>query len=488
MKHFWGAFIITCVLGLVIVGFQADQSQAAPLYDSRTGIADRVTNTITTEKEASSRDIAPQVAPLLLSLRVTKPAAVYLTEEPIEIRISSNYNGVRITLEAVYTKDNEQQTETIISSEKIAGERTELWSNRNAVTGNVKLTCTGDITVVIRRTCTDCGFIGKIYTCWSYDCSEYYPLNDSKETSLVIYPRYTSISGKLTDKNNKPVAGASVSITSVKTSATADSNGFYRFDPYRIGDNYQLDNQVPTIADAISIDAVACKPVSKNNITIKAGQPASADLTLERYFYPPNVNLAKFTFDIFKSWNKASEYSTWQDILGITVGAGAKMVKLHLGSGLFTKEVPFESFDIDNKKLYLITKPQNGRYFLDISSDSPNTYDIAAAATLGGNYLTEAILPIGIEKAGSLKRIPLVFDKGVITLKPPPEIDWLVWVIPPIVGIAAGALIAYFVLTGKFLKPKKAPAGQGSAETKKISSGKKLLLESGKKTDEPKQG
>jgi hypothetical protein len=245
-------------------------------------------------------------------------------------------------------------------------------------------------------------------------------------------------------------------------STTTNNDGFYEFASYQLGSNYALVNQTPTVTETVSVEAVACEPQPGQTVQVQAdiGAP-NVNFTLNRYFYPPAIDLPEFTFDAFSSWPEAKEYSTWQNISGITIDGPVEPRRFLYG----TKEISPLLFDIGTKKLYLITNPELGRYFLELQGAQNTEYTVAAAATLNNLYF-EPVAASGTIEGQNIQRLRLMLRSNgmeLIIIKPP---SLLLIIIPIVIGILGGLAAAYFLTGGKFRIPRKKPAGRKSQKAK----------------------
>jgi hypothetical protein len=246
---------------------------------------------------------------------------------------------------------------------------------------------------------------------------------------------------------------------------TTNDDGFYEFTSYQLGNNYALVNQIPTATETVSVEAIACEPQPGKTVQVQAERGASdVNFTLNRSFYPPAIDLSEFTFDAFPGWPEAKEYSTWQNILGITIDGPVEPKKLLYG----TKEISPPLFNIGTKKLYLITKPEFGRYFLELQSAQNTGYTVAAATTLNNLYLEPVTASGSIEGQNSQRlRLMLKSDGMELEVIKPPSL--LLIIIPIVVGLLGGLVAAYFLTGGKFRGLGKTPSARKSPKAKETT-------------------
>jgi hypothetical protein len=212
---------------------------------------------------------------------------------------------------------------------------------------------------------------------------------------------------------------------------------------------------------------VACEPQPGRTVQIQAQTGASeVNFTLNRAFYPPGLDLSEFTFAAFPGWPAAKDYATWQNIAGITIDGAVQPAKLQYG----TKEISPPLFDIGNKKLYLITTPEFGRYFLDIQGAPGTQYKVAVAATLGGTYLQPITVNTTIV-SGSSQRLRFMLEPNQLQLQVIKPFPILAIIIPIIIVVLGGLVAAYF-LTGGKMRWGKAFAGKKPLKTKELAKAK----------------
>jgi hypothetical protein len=376
----------------------------------------------------------------ILSLTMSTDKSVYLTGETINITVSTGTLDTHVRLRA-QLPDGSQQT---IENFTLNYSHTVSWT-APATAGQVRLTCDGDALMEMWDYCNQwiCLGPGDTDCHWDYyPCFQSFPITGNAYSDISVFSRTTSVSGRIVDTNQRPVAGATVSISSAAQSTTSSSDGFYQFS-YQLGDNYGLVNQVPAVTDTVSVEAVACEPQPGRSVQIQAGSGASdVNFTLNRSFYPPDIDLSEFTFAAFPGWPAAEEYATWQNIAGITIDGDIQSARLRYGN----KEISPLLFTIGNKKLYLITAPEVGRYFLDVQGMPGTQYKVSVASTLDGMYLQPITVNSTIGSSGS-QRLHLTLEQSQMQLqviKPFP----IIFIIIPIVVLILGGLAAAYFLTG----------------------------------------
>ncbi|MCX6008934.1 MAG: carboxypeptidase regulatory-like domain-containing protein [Chloroflexi bacterium] len=452
------------VLGLLTIGSTVAPCQATTFNCSANGATPIITNATLFSGETDPSKVAFQTSYLSLSLRTDKP--VYLTGEIINITVSTSVSNTHVRLLAQLSGGYQETIGNFTTS----GMHTLSWP-APATSGQVRFTCEGEALVQVWSTCTT-------YVCVDEDCRwENYPCVRSMSvtgnafTDIRVFSRATSISGHVVDTNQRPVPGATVYTLNSGQSTTANNNGYYEFNSYQLGNNYTLINQIPTVTETVSVEAIACEPQPGKTVQVQAERGATdVNFTLKRYFYPPAIDLSEFTFDAFPGWEDAKEPYTWQNILGITIDGPVEPIKLLYGA----KEVSPPLFNIDNKKLYLITKLEFGRYFLELKGAQNTEYIVAAATTLNSYYF-EPVSVSGRIEAKDSQRLRLMLEPDKMELKvikPPPL---LLIIIPTIVGLVGGLVAAYFLTGGKFrgLKlPRLRKTTQGKAREKTRREGR----------------
>ncbi len=431
----WAAILI---LGLFTIGSAVAPCYAAVLDSPTEESAPIITNAILSSEETTQSKVAFQTSYLSLSLSTDKP--VYLTGETVNITVSTSVSNTYVRLLAGLP-DGYQET---IGNFTTSGSYTLSWP-APATSGQVELTCEGQAIVEAWSTCSR--YVCDGTDCWwdTYPCLQSMTVTGNAFYNIRIFNRVTSISGRVTDTNQRPIPGATVYLSDARQSTTANNDGAYQF-TYELGNNYTLINQIPAVTDTVSVEAVACEPQPGKAVQLQAERGASnVDFTLKRSFYPPAIDLSQFTFDAFSSWQAAKEYSTWQNILGITIEGPAEPRNLSYGK----KEISPPSFNIGNKKLYLITKPEFGRYFLELQGPQNTEYTVAAAATLNNRYLMPISVNGGIEGKDG-QRLSLMLNQNGMELKPIKPFPLLLIIIPIVVVVIGGLIAAYFLTGRKF--------------------------------------
>ena len=471
MRAFLLILAAILVLGLLTTG-----STLAPCY---AGVLDYpakkaipiITNATSASEETATSKAAFQLSYLSLSLRTDK--SVYLTGETISITVSTSAINTHVHVQAQLPGGNQETIGnfTTNATHKLS------WP-APSTPGQIRLTCEGEAIVEVWSTCTR-------YVCVDEDCQwETYPCLRSTTVTgnafadIRVFSRATSISGRVTDANQRPIPGATVYVTGTMQSTTTNNDGFYEFISYQLGSNYALVSQIPTVTETVSVEAVACEPQPGKTVPVQAERGASdVNFTLNRSFYPPAIDLSEFTFDAFPGWQEAKEYSTWQNILGITIDGPVEPRKVLYG----TKEISPPLFNIGTKKLYLITKPEFGRYFLELQGTQNTEYTVAAAATLNNLYLEPITASGSIEGQNSQRlRLMLKSDGMELEVIKPPSL--LLIIIPIVVGLLGGLVAAYFLTGGKFRGLGKAPAARKSPKAKETTKGKARGKSTAKKT------
>ncbi|MCJ7654227.1 MAG: carboxypeptidase-like regulatory domain-containing protein [Dehalococcoidia bacterium] len=448
------------VLGLLTIGSTLAPCQAIASNFPANKVIPIITNATLPNEETTPSKAAFQLSYLSLSLTTDK--SVYLTGETISITVSTNVINTHVRLLAQLPGGSQETIANITTNatHKLS------WP-APSTSGQIRFTCEGEAIVEVWSTCTS-------YVCVDEDCQwETYPCLRSTTVmgnafaDIRVFSRATSISGRVIDANQRPIPGATVYVASTMQSTTTNNDGFYEFISYQLGNNYTLVNQIPTATGTVSVEAIACEPQAGKTVQVQAERGASdVNFTLNRSFYPPAIDLSEFTFDAFPGWPEAKEYSTWQNILGITIDGPVEPKKLLYG----TKEISPPLFNIGTKKLYLITKPEFGRYFLELQSAQNTEYAVAAAATLNNLYLEPVTASGSIEGQNSQRlRLMLKSDGMELEVIKPPSL--LLIIIPIVVGLLGGLVAAYFLTGGKFRGLGKAPAARKSSKAKETTKG-----------------
>jgi len=409
-----------------------------------------------------------------LSLSITTDKSIYLTGETVNITVSTNAFNTHIRVLA-QLPGGYQET---IGSFTTNATHTLSWQ-APSTPGVITFTCEADAFMEAWDTCSR-------YVCVDDDCSwEYYPclrsipVTDNAASSVRIFSRTTSISGNIIDTNQRPVPGAAIYLASTMQSTTSNDDGYYEFSSYQLGNNYALLNQIPTATETVSVEAIACEPQPGKTIQVQAESTASnVNFTLKRAFYPPDIDLSEFSFGAFTGWQEANEYATWQNILGITIAGPVEPGKLSYG----TKDISPQLFNTGNKKLYLITNPEFGRYFLELQDAQKTGYTVAAAATLNNLYFEPVTVSGSIEGKND-QRLRLTVSPGGIELKVIKSASPLLFIIPAVVVLLGGLIAAYFLTRGKFHGTVKTFISRKSPKTK-LATGIKAKMKSTAKKGE----
>jgi hypothetical protein len=456
-------FILTAILvsALFVIG-----STITPYHAAASALpqkeAPSITHATLTNKAITTSDGSFQ--PSYLSMSLTTDKAVYLAGETVNITISTSSINTHIRLMAQLPDGSQQAIENFTTNYS----HTVSWT-APSISGQIRLTCTGEALTEIWDYCTRWVCIGTDCYWDNYPCLRSISITGNAYNDIRVFSRTASISGHIIDTNQRPVPGATVTILGTGQSTTSNGDGNYQF-TYQLGNNFGLVNQIPTVIDTITMDAVACEPQPGKSIQIQAESGASeVNFTLNRSFYPPDIDLSEFTFAAFPGWPAAKEYATWQNIAGITIDGEVQPTKLQYG----TKEISPQLFDIGNKKLYLITTPEFGRYSLDVQGIPGTQYKVAAAVTLNGSYVQPVAINGTIESKGS-QRLRFILESGQMQLqviKPFP----IIWIIIPIVVVLLGGLVAAYFLTGGKTRWGKAFAGRKPSQTTELTKAKKTV-------------
>ena len=455
------------VLGLLTTGFMLAPCQATASNFSANKATSTIANATLSSEETTPSKAAFQTS--YLSLSITTDKSVYLTGETINITVSTSAINTHIRVQA-QLPDGSQET---VGNFTTNTTHTLSWT-APSTSGYIRFICEGDAIVEVWDYCTR-------YVCVDSDCHwDTYPclrsisVTGNASSDIRVFSRTTSISGSVTDTNQRPIPGATVHTLNARQDTTANSDGHYEFSSYQLSNNYNLINQIPTVTETVSVEAIACEPQPGKTIQVQAERGASdVNFTLKRSFYPPDIDLSEFTFDAFSGWEEAKQPSTWQNILGITIDGPVEPRKLLYG----TKEISPPLFNIGNKKLYLITKPEFGRYFLELQGAQHTEYTVAAATTLNSFYFEPVSVSGGIEaKDGQRLRLMLNPDRMELKVIKPPSL--LLIIIPTVVGLVGGLVAAYFLTGGKFRGLKlpwlrKTIQGRAQEKTRRKGRGKK---------------
>jgi len=467
MRNILGSWLTVLALGLSTICSMIAPCQVTALNLQAREATPIITNATLSNEETIQDKIAFQTSYLSLSLRTDKP--VYLAGETVTITISTNVSNTYVRVLA-QLPDGSQQT---ISNFTTGSTYTFSWL-APSTPGQVRFTCQGEAVMQVWSSCVS--YVCVASDCWfeTYPCLQSTTVTGNASYDIRIFNRAASISGRVTDTNQNPISMATVYLASTMQSTTTNNDGFYEFISYQLGNNYTLINQIPTVTETVSVDAIACEPQPGKSVQVQAERGASAvNLTLRRSFYPPDIDLSEFTFDAFPGWPEAKEYSTWQNIVGITIDGQVEPRRLLFGS----KEISPPWFNMNNKKLYLITKPEFGRYFIELQGAQNTNYAIAAATTLNNQYF-EPVTMSGRIEGQSGQRIRLMLNQNGMELKSIKPFPLILVIIPVVVGVIGGLVAAYFLTGGKFrglkLQKRKVTA-KGKAQQKigKEGRGKK---------------
>ncbi|MBN2462023.1 MAG: carboxypeptidase-like regulatory domain-containing protein [Dehalococcoidia bacterium] len=427
------------VLGLVTIGSAVSPCPAAASSSPAIEAIPTIKNATLSNENTTPSKTSFQASYLSLSLSTDK--SIYLTGETVNITVSTNAINTHIRVLA-QLPGGYQET---ISSFTTNATHTLSWT-APSTPGVITLTCEADAIMEAWDNCAR-------YVCVDDDCSwEYYPclrsipVTDNAASNVRIFSRTTSISGNIIDTNQRPVPGAAIYLASTMQSTTSNGDGYYEFSSYQLDNNYALLNQIPTATETVSVEAIACEPQPGKTIQIQAESTSSnINFTLKRAFYPPDIDLSEFNFDAFPGWQEANEYSTWQNILGITIDGAVEPGKLSYG----TKDTSPQLFNIGDKKLCLVTNPEFGHYFLELQGAQNTGYAVAAATTLNNLYFEPVTVSGSIEGKND-QRLRLTVNPGGIELKVIRSASPLLFIIPAVVVLLGGLMAAYFLTRGKF--------------------------------------
>ncbi|MDD5312282.1 MAG: hypothetical protein PHO26_04525 [Dehalococcoidia bacterium] len=443
-------------------------------------------------------EVFPQ--PESIGLTLNLPRRSFLTGENIQVVVSTNTSSTAMTL---YYEINGERT--TLTGSTISGSQS-FSIKAPADPGPVRLICEGSAIVIYWDTCIIyqiCGYDTNNlprYCPYTYQCQKETMVYGTASTDFVVYGRHTSISGNVYDLRKNPVNQARVELSNGE-SRTTSSDGFYEFADFTLGDNYRLAGERPTVDITMKIDAVACRQ-QVNSISVSAEQPRTGvNINLDRVFYPPEINLANFTFSAFSGWPAASTVSTWEDIIAITSTGTARMSNINYGgSGLATTPVEFKAFTLGDKNLYLIPDPRMGRYRLDLLIEPPGAFNLYAAAKIPGiGQLQEVNVTGKGDKPG--EKFFMDINTGAqsgpgcappqkLELEPIEVMDTTSVILIAVAGVLAGLLVSFFFLNRKYGwtdRNKKAAKGLSLKQT--VTAAHKPLAGEqdgvGTKLDEP---
>ncbi|MFC2050596.1 carboxypeptidase regulatory-like domain-containing protein [Chloroflexota bacterium] len=453
-------FVILILIAILVLGLLTTGSAVAPCSAT---VLDPITGeaiTIIKNATLAGEELTPSKAAFqasYLSLSVTTDKSVYLTGETVSITVSTSAINTRVNLQAQLPGGDQETIDNFSTSRT----HTLSWT-APSTSGYVRFICQGEAVVQLWSTCSR--VICDNVSCWTetFPCLRSTTVMGNAYTDIRVFSRSTSISGRITDTNQQAIPNATVYLASTMQSTTTNNDGSYEFASYQLGSNYALVNQTPTVTETVSVEAVACEPQPGQTVQVQAdiGAP-NVNFTLNRSFYPPAIDLSEFTFDTFSGWPEAKEYSTWQNISGITIDGPVEPRRFLYG----TKEISPLLFDIGTKKLYLITDPELGRYFLELQGAQNTAYTVAAATTLNNLYF-EPVTASGTIEGQNIQRLRLMLRSNgieLIVIKPP---SLLLIIIPIVVGLLGGLAAAYFLTGGKFRISGKKPAGRKSQKAK----------------------
>ncbi len=446
------------VLGLFTIGSAVAPCHAIVLDSPTEKSAPIITNATLADKETAPSKAAFQ--PSYLSMSLTTDKSVYLTGETINITVSTNAVNTHVRLQAQLPGGSQATVGNFTTN----GTYTLSWM-APSTPGYIRFACYGEATTEIWDYCNRyvCPDLDGADCYWeTYPCLRSIQVTGNASSDIRVFSRMTSISGHIIDTNQQPVPGATLYLSSTAQSTTSNNDGYYEFSSYELSNNFALLNQIPTVTETVSVEAIACEPQPGITVQVQAEHGATnVNFTLRRSFYPPDIDLSEFTFDTFSGWTEAEEYSTWQNIMGITIGGSVEPGRLLYG----TKEISPQLFTIGNKKLYLIANPEFGSYFLELHGAQNTGYAVAAASTLNNTYLEPVTVSGSIEGQNS-QRLRLTLEPGGIELKVIKPLPLLLIIIPIVIVLLGGLAAAYFLTRGKVRIRGKKSAARKSQKTK----------------------
>ena len=392
-----------------------------------------------------------------LYLRISTDKSVYLTGETVNIAVSTNAFNTHIKVLAQLPGSSQETIGSLTTNTTNA-----LSWQAPTTSGLIRLTCEGQAIMDAWDTCSREVCEGE--DCWweDYPCVRSIRVTGNAYTDIRVFSRTTSISGYIIDTNQRPVPGATVSLASNMQSITSNSDGYYEFSSYELNNNFALVNEVPTVTETISVEAIACESQAGKTVQVQAERGVSdVNFTMKRVFYPPNIDLSEFNFNAFPNWQEARQYSTWQNMLGITTEGAVEPGKLSYGK----QEIPPRLFSIGNKQLYLVTNPGFGRYTLELKGSRNTGYTVAAATTLNGSYFQPVTVSGNVEGKNDQK-LRLTLNAGGVGLQAIKPTSPLLIIIPIAVLLLGGLAAAYFLNQDKFRGLWKKPAVVKSPEPK----------------------
>ena len=393
-----------------------------------------------------------------VSLTLTTDKAVYLAGETVNITVTTDVINTHVRITAQLPDGTQSQ----ITSYTFNYSHTFAWT-APATTGQIRLNCEAEGLMEVVDYCSRLVCIGPDHTDCHLEnrpCFRTITVVGSTYNSINVFSRTASVSGRVTDTKQNPVPGATLTIASSGQTTTSGSDGSYQFN-IELGNTYGLNNGIPTVADIITVDAVACELQPGKNIQIQAGQNTSGvNFTLDRVFYPADLDLSYFTYASLPGWTAAKDFTTWQNIAAITVDGPVQLT----GMRLENQPVTPMSFNVSGKSLYFITSPQPGSYALDIQGAADTPYTVSAAATVNGVYLQPASLAGTLSSNGS-GHLRLLLEQGQIGLQAGSAFP-VALIIVITVLVVLGGLAAAFFLTGGIKRWGSAFAFGRPAKTK----------------------
>lgn len=188
------------VLGLLTIGFMLAPCQATASNFSANEATPIITNATLSNEETTPRKVAFQASYLSLSLRTDKP--VYLTGETIAITVSTSVSNTRVRVLAQLSGGYQETIGNFTTS----GIYTLSWP-APSTSGQVKFTCEGEAIVQVWSTCTRVVCADK--DCWweTYPCLQSTTVTGNAFYDIRVFSRATSISGSVTDTNQRPIPG-----------------------------------------------------------------------------------------------------------------------------------------------------------------------------------------------------------------------------------------------------------------------------------------
>jgi Carboxypeptidase regulatory-like domain len=439
MRFRWLILTAILILAIIVAGFALAPDASARYYPGAQTVPSIIPATPT--NDTAPLGIFP-LQPSYLSLSLTTDKAVYLSGEVINITVSTTSIDTHISLMARLPDGSLQPIENFALNYS----HTVSWT-APAVSGQIRIICDGEARVEVWNYCTRYVCTGpsdNICHWANFPCLQTVPVTGNTYNDIRVFSRAAPVSGRVIDSNQRPVAGATVAILSTGQSTMTDNNGNYQL-TYQLGNNYGLVNQVPTMTDTLTVDAIACEPQPPKSIQIQAESGASnVNFALNRVFYPPDLDLPEFTYAAFSIWPPARDFFTWQNIAGITVEGQVQVTKIQYGS----TELSPQFFTIGDKGLYLITTPQPGRYLIDIQGPPNSQYAAAAAATVNSAYIEPVTVNSTLGPTGS-QRLRFTLQSDQIQLQVLKTFPILALIIPVIVAVLGGLVAAFFLTGGK---------------------------------------